>query len=122
VLSSSNKSKSKSKLIVNTNANELNSKVAMPVPNTMQNNIMVVTKLAASAAIVKVVHLHLNGTAILHAKDCNNFVREVLTLIHMHLFSHFFTSTSFCLHLSFLLVVVLIDGYLICGLTLNIVC
>jgi len=42
-----------------------------------------VSKLAASAAIVEAVHSHANGTASLNnAKDRNEFVKEVLTLIH----------------------------------------
>ena len=116
VLLSGNKSKSKLKPIVNASANGPNSKVAMPVPNTAPKNGVAV----ASAAIVEAVHSHSNSTAILPAKDSNEFVREVLTLIHVRLFSHFFTSRSFRLHHPFLLVVVSIDRSLIRGLTLNI--
>jgi len=60
VLPSDNKCKSKSEPTVN--------------PNATGTNV--------SAAIVEAVYSHSNGTASLHAKDRNGFMREVLTLIH----------------------------------------
>jgi len=79
----------------------------------------VVIKLAASAAIFEAVHSYLNGTPSLHAKDCNEFVRELLTPIHVHLFSYSFASTSFRSHIPFSAVVVSIGGSLVRGSTLG---
>jgi len=84
VVPSGNESKTKSKPIVNANVNRdgPNGKAAMP--NTAQTNGGgAVSKSPASAAIVEAVHSHSNRTASLNnAKVRNEFVREVLTLIH----------------------------------------
>jgi len=124
VLPSGNKFKSKSnpKPVVNSNANGPNGKVALPVPNAAQTNgSAAVSKLAVSAAIVEAAHSHTNGAASLHTKDRNEFVREVLTLIHvrfvsslLHVYVLSFTPLFF-----FLLVVVSIDGSLVRGSTLG---
>jgi len=63
---SGNKSESKSKPIVNPNADGPNGKVAMAVPNTAQAD-----GAAVSPAIVEAVRSHSNGSASLHVKDRN---------------------------------------------------
>jgi len=98
VLLSGNKTKTKSKPTVNPNANGPNGRVA--TPKTAQTNGAAVTKSAASAAIVEAVCSHSNGAPSLHAKDRNEFVREVPTPIYVRFFSRFFTSTSFRSHFS----------------------
>jgi len=84
------------------------------------NGGVAVSKLAASAAIVEAVHSHSNGAASLHTKGRNEFVREVLTLIHvrfvsslLHVYVLSFTP------LFFFLLVVLMDGSLVRGSTLG---
>jgi len=91
-----NKSKAKSKSI----PNGPNAQVSIPA--TTQANDAALAKSAASAAIVEAVHGHWNGNGSLGTTDRNEFVREVLTLIHVrrlpsHLwpFIHVISSPSF---------------------------
>jgi len=81
--SGSGRSKGKAKL---PNANGSNAKVpvpvSVPVPDTKQANGATLARAAASAAIVNAIHAHSNGSAPLPTTDRNEFVREVLTLIH----------------------------------------
>ncbi|KAI0305213.1 Dcp1-like decapping family-domain-containing protein [Multifurca ochricompacta] len=74
-LSGDNKTTTKSKPV----ANGLNPK--LPVPDTTPTNGALV-KSAASSAIVEVMQAHSNGNPPLPTTDRNQFVREVLTLIH----------------------------------------
>jgi hypothetical protein len=89
----------------------------------MQANCAVLAKSAASAAIVEAVHGHSNGNGSLGTTDRNEFVREVLTLIHVRcLPSHmswrpFIHNTSF--PSVFPLIVVLIDRSLVRGSNLG---
>jgi hypothetical protein len=91
-----NKSKAKSKSI----PNGPNAQVSIPA--TTQANDAALAKSAASAAIVEAVHGRSNGNGSMGTMDRNEFVREVLTLIHVrcppsplwpfiHLFLSFFS-------------------------------
>ncbi|KAI0278324.1 hypothetical protein BC826DRAFT_658658 [Russula brevipes] len=68
------------------NTNGSNAKVpvpvTVPVPDTKQANGATLARAAASAAIVDAIHAHSNGSAPPPTTDRNEFVREVLTLIH----------------------------------------
>ena len=84
-------------------------------PNhTAQTNGATVAKSIASATIVEAVHSHSNGTASLHAQDRNEFVREVLTLTHVRFVSSLLPVYVLSFTLYFLVVVVSVDGSLIC--------
>ena len=78
----SSKSKAKSKSIPN------GPNAQVPVPATTQANGAALAKSAASAAIVEAVHGHSNGNRSLGTTDRNEFVREVLTLIHVRRLSY----------------------------------
>ena len=89
----SSKSKAKSKSIPN------GPNAQVPVPATTQANGAALAKSAASAAIVEAVHGHSNINGSMGTTDRNEFVREVLTLIHVRCspsplwpFIHFFLS------------------------------
>jgi hypothetical protein len=113
----SSNSKAKSKSV----PNGPNSQVSIPA--TTQANGAALAKSAASTAIVEAVHGHSNGNGSLGTTDRNEFVREVLTLIHVRcLPSHmswrpFIHNTSF--PSVFPLIVVLIDRSLVRGSTLG---
>ncbi|KAI0291021.1 hypothetical protein BC826DRAFT_1106186 [Russula brevipes] len=56
--------------------------LSRPVPDTKHANGATLARAAASAAIVDAIHAHSNGSAPPPTTDRNEFVREVLTLIH----------------------------------------
>ena len=91
-----NKSKAKSKSI----PNGPNAQVSIPA--TTQANRAALAESAVSAAIVEAVHGRSNDNGLMGTMDRNEFVREVLTLIHVrrlpsHLwpFIHVISSPSF---------------------------
>ena len=95
----SKSTKAKAKHAVN-GSNSSNFKVSVPDTTQSQaqiNGATALAKSAASAAIVETVHTHnrphsiVNGSASLStATDRNEFVREMLTLIHVRFFSSSF--------------------------------
>ena len=112
--------KAKSKHVVN-GSNGSNSKVFVPDTTQAQaNGATALAKSAAGAAIVEAVHAHHahsnvnGGTPVSTTTDRNEFVREVLALIYVRsfLFTHF-PSSPFCSRS------LLIDGFVVCGSTLD---
>jgi hypothetical protein len=99
--------KAKSKHVVNGS----NAKVSVPDATQSQaqtNGATALAKSAASSAIVEAVHTHNhsqsngNGSASLSTmSDRNEFVREVVTLIHVRFFSSFFLPLSALIWLTF---------------------
>ena len=113
----SSKSKAKSKSIPN------GPNAQVPVPATTQANGAALAKSAASAAIVEAVHGHSNGNRSLGTTDRNEFVREVLTLIHVRRLPSHMSRWPFIHVISFPsvfpLALVLIDRSLVRGSTLD---
>ena len=84
--SGNNKSKSKGKSILK----RANGKVSTPLTTQVQTKgAAMVIMSAASAAIIEAVHALPNGNDSLATTDRDEFVREVLTLIHVRRFSSF---------------------------------
>jgi hypothetical protein len=82
-----NKSKAKAKSV----PNGPNGKASTPTTTQAQTNgAATLVKSAATAAIVEAIHAHPNGNGWLPPTDRTEFVREVLTLIHVRAFSFLF--------------------------------
>ena len=113
----SSKSKAKSKSILN------GPNAQVPIPATTQANGAALAKSAASAAIVEAIHGHSNGNGSFGTTDRNEFVREVLTLINVRRLPSHMSRWPFIHVISFPsdfpLVLVLIDRFLVRGLTLD---